>query len=130
VAATRYFDVQELPSIGCTRRRVTTARVTTCVTPRNQRAFRRILCPGVVHGRRHRPRYPRPVSAERDELRRLIEELPDERVPAVLAELAVKNVDPHRSSGRRRGSAPSPAVAATSVATTTTCSPTASDAPE
>jgi hypothetical protein len=26
------------------------------------------------------------VSAERDELRRLIEELPDERVPAVLAE--------------------------------------------
>lgn len=26
------------------------------------------------------------MSAERDELRRLIEELPDERVPAVLAE--------------------------------------------
>jgi hypothetical protein len=31
-------------------------------------------------------RYPDPVNADRDELRRLIEELPDERVPAVLAE--------------------------------------------
>ena len=37
-------------------------------------------------GKSRRPRYPGPVSAERDELRRLIEELPDERVPAVLAE--------------------------------------------
>lgn len=31
-------------------------------------------------------RYPHTVSAERDELKRLVEELPDERVPAGLAE--------------------------------------------
>ncbi len=43
------------------------------------------------HGARNQPhprlgRYPRDVSAERDELKRLVEELPDEGVPAVLAE--------------------------------------------
>jgi anti-sigma factor RsiW len=37
------------------------------------------------------------MSAERDELRRIIEELPDERVPAVLAEA--------QRQGRRRPAA-------------------------
>ena len=43
------------------------------------------------HGARNQPHprpgeYPEGVSAERDELKRLVEELPDEGVPAVLAE--------------------------------------------